>query len=128
MNRTEFMERLERLLWDIPEQERREALQYYNDYFDDAGPENEAQVIRELGSPARVAETIRQGMSENGEYTERGFEDTRFRNHQDVSTEYQDIVVENASGLSGRRIRTSGNSLPSSCCAFCCSRSSFRCA
>lgn len=97
MNRTEFMERLERLLWDIPEQERREALQYYNDYFDDAGPENEAQVIRELGSPARVAETIRQGMSENGEYTERGFEDTRFRNHQDVSTEYQDIVVENAS-------------------------------
>ena len=98
MNRTEFMNRLEQLLWDIPENERREALQYYNDYFDDAGPENEAQIIRELGSPARVAKTIREGMPENGEYTEHGYEDTRFRNHQDVTADYQDIVGEEPSG------------------------------
>lgn len=104
MNRTEFMNRLERLLWDIPESERREALQYYNDYFDDAGPENEAQVIRELGSPAQVAKTIREGMSENGEYTEHGYEDARFRNRQDVPADYQDIVVEKSSG---RQRRTS---------------------
>ena len=94
MNRTEFMNRLERLLWDIPESERREALQYYNDYFDDAGPENEARVIRELGSPAQVAKTIREGMSENGEYTEHGYEDARFRNRQDVTADDPDIVVE----------------------------------
>lgn len=94
MNRTEFMNRLERLLWDIPESERREALQYYNDYFDDAGPENEARVIRELGSPAQVAKTIREGMSENGEYTKHGYEDARFRNRQDVAADDPDIVVE----------------------------------
>ena len=52
MNRTEFMNRLERLLWDIPESERREALQYYNDYFDDAGPENEARVSATSGCEA----------------------------------------------------------------------------
>ena len=45
MNRQEFMKRLEELLQDISENEREEALQYYNDYFDDAGAENEAQII-----------------------------------------------------------------------------------
>lgn len=97
MNRTEFMNRLEQLLWDIPESERREALQYYNDYFDDAGPENEEKIIRELGCPARVARTIREGMSENGEYTEHGYEDGRFRNHQDVAADAQEPVYAKAS-------------------------------
>ena len=34
MNRAGFMDRLESLLADIPETERKEALQYYNDYFE----------------------------------------------------------------------------------------------
>lgn len=51
MSRKEFMERLEKLLWNISESEREEALQYYNDYFDDAGEENEAKVIEEPGEP-----------------------------------------------------------------------------
>lgn len=55
MNRQEFMKRLEELLQDISENEREEALQYYNDYFDDAGAENEAQIIEELGNPEQVA-------------------------------------------------------------------------
>ena len=41
MNRVEFMETLSRLLQDIPEEDRIDALKYYNDYFDDAGSENE---------------------------------------------------------------------------------------
>lgn len=59
MNRREFISRLESLLWDISPTEREEALQYYNDYFDDAGPENEQAVIKALGNPEKVAETIR---------------------------------------------------------------------
>lgn len=85
MNRTRFMKELEQLLWDLPCNERTEAIQYYNDYFDDAGPENEARVIKELESPEKVARTIREGMSENGEYTERGYEDDRFRQSQELS-------------------------------------------
>ena len=53
MNRAQFMEQLEKLLSDISEEERREALEYYESYFDEAGPEKEASVIRELGSPER---------------------------------------------------------------------------
>lgn len=41
MNRLEFMRRLEALLSDISQSEREEALQYYNDYLNDAGVENE---------------------------------------------------------------------------------------
>ena len=58
MNRQEFFRRLEYLLRGIPEHERMDALAYYNDYFDDAGVENEQQVIHELGSPEAVAQMI----------------------------------------------------------------------
>lgn len=53
MDRAQFMKQLERLLSDISEAEKQEALAYYNSYFDEAGPENEASVIRELGSPGK---------------------------------------------------------------------------
>ena len=36
MTRTEFMKQLQDLLSDISKNEREDALQYYNDYFDDA--------------------------------------------------------------------------------------------
>ena len=90
MNRKEFMERLKELLRDLPSGERDEAIQYYNDYFDDAGAENETRVIEELGSPEQVARTIREGASDgNAQYTEHGYEDTRFHDYQGMSTRRQ---------------------------------------
>ena len=62
MNRVDFMSQLERLLQNIAASEREEAIQYYNDYFDDAGKENEQAVIEALGSPARVAENIKKDL------------------------------------------------------------------
>lgn len=67
MNRIDFMNQLESLLQNISPTEREEALQYYNDYFDDAGPENEKEVIEALGNPARVAENIKRDLQENSE-------------------------------------------------------------
>ncbi|MCI8599708.1 MAG: DUF1700 domain-containing protein [Lachnospiraceae bacterium] len=90
MNRKEFLERLEKLLWNISDSEREEALQYYNDYFDDAGEENEARVIEELVSPEQVAQKIKAGLSDSAsEYSERGYEDTRFQNSQEVISREQ---------------------------------------
>lgn len=80
MDRIEFMEQLERLLKDLPENDRQDALEWYQDYFDEAGPENEAKVIQELGSPGRVAASIMAGMGsqqDRGEYTETGYQDPR---------------------------------------------------
>ncbi len=83
MNRAQFMEQLEKLLSDISEAERQEALDYYNSYFDDAGEEQEDAVIRELGSPGKVAAIIKADLNESNdqyaEYTERGYEDSRTR-------------------------------------------------
>jgi uncharacterized membrane protein len=53
------MAELERQLARIADHERAEAIAYYNEYFDEAGPENEARVIKELGSPVRVAAQIK---------------------------------------------------------------------
>ena len=64
MNRKEFMERLEQLLWSLSPDERSDALKYYNDYFDDAGPEREQDVIRELISPEAVAKSILDGVNQ----------------------------------------------------------------
>ncbi|MDY5030451.1 MAG: DUF1700 domain-containing protein, partial [Blautia sp.] len=62
MKKTEYLDRLAWLLSDIPEGEREEALSYYRDYFEDAGEENEAEVIQTLGSPEKVAAMIKEGI------------------------------------------------------------------
>lgn len=66
MNRADFMKQLESLLTGIAPTEREEAIQYYNDYFDDAGAENEQEVIEALGNPARVAENIKRDLLDSG--------------------------------------------------------------
>lgn len=89
MNRIEFINKLESLLRDMPIEERDEAVKFYQDYFDDAGAENESKVVAELGSPEKVASLIKTdiktnaGMDgtsqgENCEYSETGYTDTRF--------------------------------------------------
>lgn len=78
MNRIDFMAQLKRLLSDIPESDRNDAIAYYNDYFDEAGAENEAQVIQELGNPGKVAGMIRASLrntESKGEYTEGGYQE-----------------------------------------------------
>ncbi len=58
MKRDEFMRALEAALADAPADERDAALQYYNDYLDDAGEEDEERVIEALGDPATLARSI----------------------------------------------------------------------
>ena len=56
MNKEQFLDELEKLLQDIDSIERDEALNYYRDYFEDAGSEHEQEVIDELGTPEKVAQ------------------------------------------------------------------------
>lgn len=62
MDRKTFMRELEFLLQDISDDERNEALSFYEDYFDEAGVNNEQKVIEELGDPTRVAAIIKDGL------------------------------------------------------------------
>ena len=81
MNRIEFLSELEQRLSGIPEDERQSAIQYYADYLADAGEENEAEAIRELGSPEKVAESIK------ADYYGTEFDESRF-DHKDYMEKY----------------------------------------
>lgn len=99
MNRQEFMRQLEYLLRGIPENEREDALAYYNDYFDEAGAENEYQVIQELGSPEHVAQTIladvqrENGQRENSQRENSQRETSQEKTSQKMSTSTKVLLV-----------------------------------
>lgn len=101
MDRAEFMRRLSALLQDVPPAEREEALQYYNDYFDDAGEGNEAAVVASLGTPEELAKSIQAGLADGGnagEFTESGFRGYEQRNKFQVmsTNQEQDAGQDNA--------------------------------
>lgn len=55
MTRTEYIAKLTKYLRKLPQKDYEEALEYFMEYFEEAGPENEAQVIAELGTPKEAA-------------------------------------------------------------------------
>ena len=100
MNRADFIKRLAELLADVSPAERDAAIQYYNDYFDDAGSENEQSVIASLGSPEQLARTIKTGLAEGenaGEFTEKGFSGYEQRRNDEV----MDLNHSQAAGNGG---------------------------
>ncbi|MBR5402541.1 MAG: DUF4097 family beta strand repeat protein [Treponema sp.] len=61
MTRDEYMTALKNNIQSLTLDEQNEALQYYSDYFDDAG--DDEKVMEELGSPEEVAKIIRERFS-----------------------------------------------------------------
>lgn len=84
MSVEKFLEDLNFLLQDLPEDEREEALEFYRCYFADAGEENKEAVFAELGSPEKVAYTIREGL--RSEMSEGEFTETGYRTYEDLQT------------------------------------------
>lgn len=92
MSQFEFVSQLRRCLSGLPEEEIDRAVEYYEDYFADAGKSDE-EVIEKLGSPEELAENIRRELSEKqekingskeedqGVFTEHGFETKQDREH-----------------------------------------------
>ena len=58
MNREEYMKCLTHRLRRLPKEDFDKAISYYTEYFEEAGPENEAQAIHDLGSPELAADQI----------------------------------------------------------------------
>lgn len=111
MSREEFMKQLENLLNDISEEEKREALEYYRGYFEDAGEENEERILKELESPEKVAETIKADLEmgrdkseENRTYTEQGYQDERFSEKQEMGTKDNTYTKQENNDKTGRII------------------------
>ena len=59
MDKNTYLKKLSRRLSRrMPEREREDTLRWYEEYFQEAGPEREAEVIEELGSPETVARRV----------------------------------------------------------------------
>lgn len=58
MNKEFYLKELRNKLKRLPVDEVEAALEYYCEYFDEAGEENVDKVIRKLGSPSHVASQI----------------------------------------------------------------------
>lgn len=113
MNRAEFMQQLGALLGELPVSERTEALKYYTDYFDDAGTENEEQVIKELGSPQEVAKSIQAELNakdkESGEFTEKGYQNPAYEAASVPTTGNNQGNSDTGSGTAGQNTKAQSN-------------------
>ena len=58
MSREEYLRVLSRELRRLPKDEYEKAMDYYVEYFEEAGPEHEQEIIADLGEPKDVAAQI----------------------------------------------------------------------
>ena len=58
MTKTEYIAKLTKYLRKLPQQDYEEAIEYFMEYFEEDGPENEARVIAELGTPKEAAHEV----------------------------------------------------------------------
>ena len=67
MDKNAYLKELSRhLSHKMPEREREDTLRWYEEYFQEAGPEREAEGIEELGPPGTVARRV----AEEGGWTQ----------------------------------------------------------
>ena len=58
MTKTEYMKILTHNLRRLPKEDYDRAIEYFEEYFAEAGPENEQQAIADLGSPDEAAKAL----------------------------------------------------------------------
>lgn len=58
MTKDDYLKALRANIKNVPAEEVNNIIQYYSEYFDEAGPENEAKVIEELGTPKQLATRV----------------------------------------------------------------------
>lgn len=58
MNKTEYMETLKKKLSKLPREDYEKAIEYFEEYFAEAGPEQEKRAMEDLGSPEFASEEI----------------------------------------------------------------------
>lgn len=55
MTSQEYLNQLQKYLKKLPQNDYEDAMEYFTEYFADAGPENEQAVMEELGTPKQAA-------------------------------------------------------------------------
>ena len=84
MTKQEFLEKLNNLLSDIPKTERDSAIQYYEEYFEEAGIGEYGTIPEDMESPEAIAQDIRAGLG-NEEQPREDY----FQKEQNITKEKQ---------------------------------------
>ena len=63
MTKTEYMKILAHKLRRLPKEDYDRAIEYFEEYFAEAGPENEQQAVSDLGSPEEAAKELIMGLA-----------------------------------------------------------------
>lgn len=58
MNKQEFIKQLKIKLKNLPQDELDNAIEYYNEYFEDANIDDNVDVTKELGTPSQIASQL----------------------------------------------------------------------
>lgn len=58
MTKQDFLEQLSKQLNHLPQNDYDEIMEYFEEYFDEAGSKNEDKIIEELGEPQKVAKEM----------------------------------------------------------------------
>jgi uncharacterized membrane protein len=64
MNKSEYMKALSHNLRRLPKEDYDRAVEYFEEYFAEAGPENESQAIEDLGDPGAAASELLMNLAE----------------------------------------------------------------
>lgn len=65
MTKAEYMRQIRTCLKRLPKQDLEQALAYFDEYFQEAGPEQEASAMEDLGDPKAAAEQILRNLAIN---------------------------------------------------------------
>lgn len=87
MTRQEYMEQLKKYLKRLPKEDYENAIEYFSEYFDEAGPQKEQQVMKELGEPKEAARELLLNLLQES-----------VENDQDIVEEKAAVQPEVASG------------------------------
>lgn len=91
MNKEQFLSELRQKLSALAKEEREAAITYYEEYFNDAGVENEQSVINELGSVDKVVNGI---LNENNyPVTDNNKQDNKYNDKKDSTSTNIDYGV-----------------------------------
>ncbi|MDO4942275.1 MAG: DUF1700 domain-containing protein [Lachnospiraceae bacterium] len=58
MRKEEYLEELRKYLRRLPKEDYESAIDYFTEYFEEAGPEAESEIIKELGTPKEAANEL----------------------------------------------------------------------
>lgn len=87
MTRQEYMEQLKKYLKRLPKEDYENAIEYFSEYFDEAGLQKEQQVMKELGEPKEAARELLLNLLQES-----------VENDQDIVEEKAAVQPEAASG------------------------------